>query len=350
MKENAKFDNINGLRAIAAIGIILIHIEANTNYNISSPLYTVLVPELATFVFMFMLLSAFCLCCGYYNKIKKNEITLNEFYKKRYARIFPFFALLVLLEVIYQHNLPAIYEGFIDLTLAFPFLPNPEITVMGIGWTLGIIFSFYMLFPFFVFLFDNKKRGFLTFIVSILITFACINYFFSPYFVTESFTFKHNFMFCFMFFAAGGEIFLNKESIMKFTGKINKWISLLFCIALTIVFLMFVAKAENYRIFYICLLFSFYLIYAISYKSAILNNKIMSFLSKYSMEMYLSHMLVFRVVEKLGILYLFKNAVLNYTFVSIIVVALSLVIAILFRYVYDKFALRRRGKLNEQAI
>lgn len=53
------------------------------------------------------------------------------------------------------------------------------------------------------------------------------------------------------------------------------------------------------------ILYSFWLFYAIGVDSKILGNKIMSFLSGISLEIYLSHMFVFRFMEKLHVQYLF---------------------------------------------
>lgn len=334
MKEKTRFDGINGLRAIAAIGIIIMHVAANTTYNIGSPIYTKIVPMFGLFTFLFMVISAFCLCCGYYDKLKNNKITLNEFYKRRYSRIFPFFVLIVLAEVVYQHDMAALYEGTMDLTLSFAFLPNPEITITGVGWTLGVIFAFYMLFPFFVFLIDNKKRGWLTFIVSILIALCCVNYFFTDKFVVSYFTPKHNFLYCFMFFAVGGLIYLYKDDILKLK-KYFKIPCMLLCIALSVIFAAYITNYKEYRIFYLVPLFATYLIYTITYGGKILDNKITKFISKYSMEIYLCHMLIFRIVEKLGLLYLFGNGILSYIVTSIIVIIGSFILSIGFRYVYD---------------
>lgn len=95
-----------------------------------------------------MLLSAFSMCCGYYEKVKNGTLDLEHFYKRRYQRIWPFFAILCTLELIVEHKLTAFYEWIADLTLAFGLLPNPNISVVGVGWFLGVIFVFYMIFPF----------------------------------------------------------------------------------------------------------------------------------------------------------------------------------------------------------
>ena len=91
-----------------------------------------------------MMISAFSLCCGYYKKFKENNIELEKFYKRRYQRIWPYFAILCTLDLIVSHNLKSLYEWFADLTLAYGLLPNANLEVIGVGWFLGVIFVFYM--------------------------------------------------------------------------------------------------------------------------------------------------------------------------------------------------------------
>lgn len=102
-----------------------------------------------------MTVSAFGMCCGYYQKVLNNQISWSDFYGKRFKKILPFFALLVLLDVAMSHSLGSIYEGFADLTLVFGFLPADIISVIGVGWFLGLIFVFYLIFPFFCVLICN---------------------------------------------------------------------------------------------------------------------------------------------------------------------------------------------------
>ena len=66
------------------------------------------------------------MCCGYYEQFKNGTISLEQFYKRRYQRIWPFFALLCTVELIVTHNLNALYEWFADLTLAFGLIPYPS--------------------------------------------------------------------------------------------------------------------------------------------------------------------------------------------------------------------------------
>jgi len=68
------------------------------------------------------------------------------------------------------------------------------------------------------------------------------------------------------------------------------------------------------------ILFFSWLWYAISVKSVILSNKVMRFLSKISMELYLAQMVIFHLVEKAGLLYKLGTGWSGFVFVWIAVV------------------------------
>ena len=147
MKNNVnRYGNIDGLRAFAAIGIILMHVFYNGQYSITGPIISV-IARAGLLTRLFFIISGFGMCCGYYEKIKNNQISINKFYNKRYLKILPFFAVLVFLDlgvsaITGTLGFKSIYEGFSDLTLLFGFLPAGNIEVVGVGWTLGVIFAF----------------------------------------------------------------------------------------------------------------------------------------------------------------------------------------------------------------
>ena len=191
---NERYENLDGIRAYACIGIVMMHVKANGNFGISGFFYDRVIASFTNFTFLFMLLSAFAMCCGYYERFKNNSISLEQFYKRRYQRIWPFFALLCTIELIADHSLTSLYE-WADLTLAFGLLPNADISVVGVGWFLGVIFAFYMIFPFFVFL--------------------------------VGFTARSNLIYSSIFFVAGGLIYLYRDQIKNW----NKWLVLLATVA-----------------------------------------------------------------------------------------------------------------------
>lgn len=86
-----------------------------------------------------MTVSVFSMCCGYYEKILNNRLSLTKFHSNRFKKIAPLFGVLVLPDIVMCPSLASVYEGFADLTLMFGFLPK-DISVIGVGWFLGLVF------------------------------------------------------------------------------------------------------------------------------------------------------------------------------------------------------------------
>ena len=227
MKE--RYENLDGIRAYACIGILLMHIGANGDFGIDGFLFDRVIASFTNFTFLFMILSAFSMCCGYYERFKNNSISLDQFYIRRYQRIWPFFALLCTVELLFDHSLTSLYEWFADLTLAFGLLPNADISVVGVGWFLGVIFAFYMVFPFFVFLMGNKRRAWLVLCVTIVMNVLCQVYFFDGSHVIDSFAERTNLIYSSIFFVAGGMIYLYRDKIKEAVSL--KWLLLVATIA-----------------------------------------------------------------------------------------------------------------------
>lgn len=302
MMKKEHYGAIDGLRTIACIGIVMMHVAANTDYSITGFFYNSMIPSFTNFVFLFMTVSAFGMCCGYYHKMLNNQINLSDFYTKRFKKILPFFALLVLIDVLLSPSLNAIYEAFADLTLLFGFLPNAgNISVIGVGWFLGLIFVFYICFPFYCVLIKNKKRAWIAFFLSLIFNYIC-----SVYFDVG----RTNILYSSCYLIAGGLIYLYRTNIRS----LNQW-ALLAAVLFSVV-LYYLIGASTLT----CLLVSSsLLIYAISNRGGVLQNKITTFISTISMEMYLSHMVIFRIVEKLGLHQVIGNDWLQYCLTLIIV-------------------------------
>lgn len=191
------YESLNGIRGYACFGIVIMHVLANGDYGLSGIVFDKVIPELKDLVFLFMLVSGFATCCGYFERMVNKEISPEQFYKRRYEKIWPFFALLVIADVIMSPSTDSLYEAFADLTLCFGLLPKSGggISVIGVGWFLGVVFVFYLLFPFMCFLLSSKKRAWASLAVSI--TFSYIS---NIYFEAE----RTNIIFCAPFFIMGG--------------------------------------------------------------------------------------------------------------------------------------------------
>ena len=320
--DKNRYGAIDGLRTIAAIGIVLMHIRSNTGYQIAGFAYNRIIPSFTDFTFLFMVISAFGMCCGYYDKVKAGKVDWNKFYGKRFSKVLPFFAVLVLLDVVMSPSVNSLIEGFADVTLLFGFL-NKGISVIGVGWFLGLIFVFYLIFPFFCVLLENKRRAWGAFFISLVYNFICAEYFHVG---------KTNILYCSCFFLAGGLIYLYKDFLIK----INKWF------VLGVVFIFILLYYVSHRNIYFCLgLFASMVIYGIISHGILLENRITRFFSTISMEIYLSHMVIFRIVEKTGLNYLGGNGWPQYLFTTLTVIILTSVFSFVARQILSRLTERQ---------
>ncbi len=313
-----RYTSLDGLRSFAAVGIVIMHVLANIDLSPdkSTILYGTVIPSLTNFVYLFFVISAFAMCCGYYERMKSGQISMNSFYTKRYQRILPFFALLILIDCVIPHGVnkqelstmtdsvatsispwqEQLYQSFADLTLCFNLLPNPDIKVIGVGWFLGLIFLFYILFPFFVFLLENKRRMWISMILTLIFCFIAIDYFYTEKFINFYVT-RHNIIYSAPFFVVGGGIYLYREQLSDFVKKFRLGM-LAICWFVTILY--WIIKPSGFVfVLSMCLLCGLWLIYAIGTEGKILNNRFTKYLSGISMEVYLCHMMAFRGVEML---------------------------------------------------
>lgn len=170
-----------------------------------------------------------------------------------------------------------------------------------------------------MFLFDNKKRGWGVFAVTFIINIVCKKYFFTENFGLIDYPARNNFLYDFVFFSAGGLIYLYKYEIEKLLEKRIP----LFCIFAVIMTILYYFLPNSDILFTLemVLVFSLWLMIAISKKNSfLLDNKLTRFISKISMEMYLSHMIVFRLVDKFCVTRWVKAGYISYVITVIIVI------------------------------
>lgn len=123
---------------------------------------------------------------------------------------------------------------------------------------------------------------------------------------------NHSFMHCAPFFVVGGLAYLYRE---KFTdlSKNFKLILKILTIGYTIWFFVF---PEMRFTLANLMMYVLWLLYAVSEVSlgrmTLLNNRVMAFISGISMEIYLCHMMFFRVVDKFHLEKIISNNDMNY--------------------------------------
>ncbi len=312
--NNEKKNGIDLLRMIACIGIVLMHIRYNISYAIPGDLFIWMVNSFDDFVYLFMAISSFGLCCGYYNAFLDGSINWDNFYRRRFSKILPFFIVMIMLDLCMSFSVDSLMQALVESTLFHGFIPM-EFTVIGVGWFLGIIFIFYMSFPFFCVLLKNKKIGWIAFLIALGLNLICQYYFDIS---------RRNFAFSFCYFLIGGLIFLYKDKIEQ-----TKWWHLIIIIILSVVLYYINANTITRA-----LLTASILAFGVSLNIRPL--KPVSFISSISLEIYLCHMVVFRALERINCFKVFGGGIEQYFITCIVVFSVACAMSVIIKLVIEK--------------
>jgi peptidoglycan/LPS O-acetylase OafA/YrhL len=331
--DQPRYDNLDGLRAYAAIGIVLMHVLSNGGYGLGGFVFDKLVPSFADLVFLFMVVSGFCVCCGYYEKTVTGTLDLWGFYAKRFSRAWPFFAVLCAVDLALSPSVDALYEVLANLTLCFGFIPQNGISVIGVGWFLGTVFVFYFLFPFICSLLADKKRAWIAFGAALLLSSLCVLRFGLE---------RTSFAYSGVFFLAGGMLYLYRQTLSKWMDRFG-W-------------LILPVAAGGFVLYYLLgtslplqLALSVILtVAALGKKNLLLQNPVTKWLSRISMEVYLCHMVAFRLLEKLNVVRLFRSELLSYLVMSGATLALAIAMSVIINKLLSIFGglLKKSGGNN----
>lgn len=318
--NSARYDGLDGLRGLAAVGIVMMHVEANGNFGLQGFAADSLIPSFTYFTRLFMVISAFSLCCGYYDRFLSGNISLERFYSRRLRKIWPLFAMLCTLDLLVEPSLDTLYQYLADLSLMFGLMPNNQIRVMGVGWYIGLVFVFYLCFPFYCFLLASKRRAWMTFAGSLLLHWLC-NVSFPDSAVAT------NIVNMSMFFVAGGLIFLYRIDVQRLLEKHGAVVA---AVMLATVLVYYGFQLEmNFDREYILLLLNVCLLCSVlsGALSAPFGSKPMRFLGEQSMQIYLCHMVVFRALERFEILDTLHSGWIAYLSVVTATVVIAIVLS-----------------------
>lgn len=317
-----RYEGIDGLKAYAITGIALMHLLSNGKYELGGFVFERLIPYFTNLVFLFMMVSGFGMCCGYYQKIVDRKISMEEFYTKKYFKIWPYFALLCALDFAISPSKNSLFEVFANLTLCQGLLPNANILVIGVSWTLAVIFVFYMLFPFFCFLLGNKRRAWGVAVTALIFNFLCSSYFNVG---------RTNIVYDTVYFIIGGLIFLYRKELTEFAQKYKVLAGAILLVAAVA---YFVLGGSTLTMLFFCVAA---LVYTLGCnRGGGLVNPVAKFLGGISFEIYLCHMVIYRVLEKLHLIHLFGNSLLAYIFTAVAVICGSVVFSVCAKWFLNK--------------
>lgn len=310
MELSGRVKSLDGLRAIAALGVLWIHIW--TMFN--NPRLLIGKIDLASVlalggngVDLFFVISGFCM---YYFYAKKPTFILadfSSFLKKRFKRLSPAFYAISVIYIIwysYHHQLNDVFMSLIN-TLTFSVFTNDFVAPHF--WTLSVEWQFYIIVPFI--LYFQSKIGFKKIFYFFLIFMLALSVMITLYLKEASNPYTYQITFRYVEFAAGvyvAHLILNNKHIKHY-----RLIYLFFFIIVTYSGRIFISSPilkllpHYYNIFKIIgfslmgIGFAGILILTLSSKywlNKLLANRLMSLIGKISYSFYLLHALVQYVI------------------------------------------------------
>lgn len=295
-----RYKNLNAVRAVSSVMIVLMHVMVNGGFILPDNILFTLIGRAGALVEMFFILSAFSMCCGYFEKMKNGTILPKEFYLRRFGKFAPFFWMITaaytmpmaVKAISVKESLDRVAEeAFFNISLLFGFLPDNRMDVAGIGWTLGVIFAFYLLFPFFVCITEDKRRTTASFALFLAVNSAMIHY----YSGTDRFL-KGNILYQMCFFVLGAFLYHFRKQLRSAVNAVPcmEWLCVISGTVISVALMPEDIFARN-----VAYMAGFGLIVTgcLGKENRALSNTVTKAGAEYSFELYLSHMLVFTAVN-----------------------------------------------------
>lgn len=152
VQKGVRLHSLDLLRGICAVGVAAYHFSLWSEIPLASQLRGVLGMFGTYGVSVFFVLSGYSLAYGYAEKFSENIHAENllDYFKRRFARLAPLFATVVLLSIVGKLFLTGKsidpFAAIGSLLLLFGVV-NPAATPVIGGWSIGIEVVFYLMFP-----------------------------------------------------------------------------------------------------------------------------------------------------------------------------------------------------------
>ncbi len=356
--EKLYFPNLNGIRCVAALLVIIYHIEQiKSIYNIQNYAYESpfidIIGHLG--VILFFVLSGFLITYLLLMEEKTtNKISVRQFYMRRILRIWPLYFLVIVLALFVLPNFSFFtLPGFgkevvldnltIKIILYLTFFANMVLSFFGIipyasqTWSIGTEEQFYLIWPIII---KYIKRNRILLMILVVIVYVAINLIlnsrysnFLPYkkVFTEFWTgFSIDCMAIGGFFAVLS--FQGSKFLKLFLNKYLFYVILTATIILIIIGFHFpLFHDEIYAVMFGIIILNFATNRQIKLS---LENKVFNYLGKISYGLYMFHPIAVVVTIKIGMQ---LGIVSNYYFYPVSVLLTILISGVSYKYFEKKF-------------
>lgn len=291
-KVKKYFEGLQGLRGLAALGIIAYHMYVLEGYTGTNSILDKTVGMGGLFVQLFFMLSSFSLMCGYAEAFWTGTLDYENFYKRRFAKLAPTFYFSLCLHLLLNWAV-GIKESFANIlgtaSFLYALMPSHQESIVMAGWALGIEIIFYLIFPFFLVVTKSKLRTILFLVAGIALQYSYIMYY------GVDIELSHiNIVYQLPPFIWGAVLFHIVPYMERICERCRRNIGIGIQIILLIILVVWVEFSTNKFTVYIT--FSLLILNQINYKDFWINNPLLIKLGKISYEMYLLHMVVYRIL------------------------------------------------------
>lgn len=360
MSNKVYFKGLNGIRAIAAMIVLIFHIDQFIHYFGLKSIGFHKTGMAGYGVILFFVLSGFLITRLLL--IEKNEfqsIDLYKFYLRRILRIWPIYYLVILIAIIIYFTVPQmIYyiEGKVFTTfILYSFLLSNIGYGLGLGitpitplWSVGVEEQFYAFWPF---LLGKSKNVLKTLIIFILVYFS-IKVLLR--FIDNEVYYRLISLCCFDCMAIGGigaYLVHNQSKYLKILFspflQVISWSVLLVSIFYKPIHLFTLIDNEFHAIFYLVIIINV----SSNSKTLInLENKILDFIGRVSYGIYVFHMSAIIFLSLiLRHVFNFKatNSMSDYVLIFTIIIITTLSIAYLSFNYFESYFLRLKNKYSK---
>lgn len=340
------FPGLNGLRAIAALAVVLSHTTVYLGeFNLDPHIIGSLANgnpkgiDLSDFaVSIFFALSGFLITYLLLVEDQTNEINIKHFYVRRILRIWPLYYFYYILVLFFIHIWRIPHTEYTNLFYIFfsaniPKVLDEKSDLLGHYWSLGVEEHFYLFWPWVVKKWAKQLKSPLLLILAILIILKAVSHFIFPGTYFESAMYVNRFD-CMLIGALGSYLYFqnNKIFIYLFThpaAQLLAWLAI-FSATFNKFHIAAVFDHEIMSVFTVVLIIG-----QIKSKNKIinLNTNAFDFLGKISYGIYVIHPLVIFAFAKIYIHISGTHTTLNYFFVYGAVLGLTVAMAY-FSYEY----------------
>ncbi|MDQ1098521.1 MULTISPECIES: acyltransferase family protein [Chryseobacterium] len=139
-----KISQITFTRFVAALAIVISHFNKDL-FLYQLPYISEIFLRANVGVSYFFILSGFIMVIAYH---RKEKIAYTDFYRNRFARIYPLYIVGVALYLITRYSGFNIYDLMLYLSGLQSWIPGKALVLNFPGWSISVEFLFYLLFPF----------------------------------------------------------------------------------------------------------------------------------------------------------------------------------------------------------